>query len=706
MNIMIKKAKSLLLALLSIKTSLPLGGLGWALGLCPSVSGLAWAFALGFALTSCSDDPDAENFYTFKGKMMSEYLQQHEAFSEFTAIVERAGMMELLATYGAYTCFPPTNDAVQTFLKKLRLTSISELTDADCDTLVRTHIVKNMYTTADMDDGVLSTANMNRRYIEVSHGLDDDDNAVVFLNGTSHIIFALQDDSVENGIMQPITEVLESSNRMIHDVMKQNPNISLYVEAFERAGLRDSLYQYKDAEWDPTVYPRYRYISHVNRETATVPDEKRTGYTVFVPTDSVLREKYGITTVEGLYQKACDIYDVVYPEDADADYHDFAHITHPKNPLHRFLAYHVVTRDVKGWNYLTPVKDVGILTTVMNPVDWYETMLPHTMMKFERLTVRKWAGASVLGQRYVNRRYDDEFQVLGTLIRPTVETAYKQDARNGRYFYVDDILAFDPTTRDIVLNDRIRMDFSTIFPELMTNDIRLNERNNGMKFQDPDYDETGKYGRNYYFPNGYLKGVTLNDGCHFVYRRPHDYYDSYEGDEMNLFGDFDISFKIPPVPYEGDWQIRIGFAAEGTRGVAQIYFDDVPQGIPLDMTKQLNDPSILGSDWKADYASMSQIDLSTDQKVLKNKGYYRGAAGGYRYDSGGSTSTTIFATQPQTIRMVICTTHIDPNVDHFLRIRCVSTKQGNDNEFMLDYLELVPKSVYGVTDEGAMESML
>jgi hypothetical protein len=361
---------------------------------------------------------------------------------------------------------------------------------------------------------------------------------------------------------------------------------------------------------------------------------------------------------------------------------------------------------VKGWNYLTPVKDVGILTSVMNPVDWYETMLPHTMMKFERLTVRKWAGSSIVGQRYVNRRYDNEFSIPGARIYAKVEDDYKQDALNGRYFYVDDILAFDTTTRDIVDNARIRMDFSTIFPELMTNDIRLNERNGGMKFQDPDYDETGKYGRNYYFPNGYLKGVTINEGCHFVYRRPHDYYDSYEGDEMNLFGDFDITFKIPPVPYEGDWQIRIGFAAEPTRGVAQIYFDDKPQGIPLDMTRQLNDPSILGADWKADYNSMSQIDLSTDQKVLKNKGYYRGAAGGYRYNGAGATTTTIFATQPHTIRLVICTTHIDPNKDHYLRIRSVSVKQGNDNEFMLDYLELVPKSVYGVTDEGQMEDML
>jgi len=670
---------------------------------------LALSVCYGFvmALSSCSDEPDSSNFYTFKGQMMSEYLYGHEQFSEFTAILERAGMMELLAAYGAYTCFPPTNEAVRNYLAKRGLSSVSELSVADCDTLARTHLVKNMYTTADMDDGVLSTANMNRRYIEVSHGVDEEQNAVVYLNGTSHIIFALQDDSVENGIMQPITEVLESSNRMILDVMKQNPNISLYVDAYEQTGLADSFYQYKDPTWDPTAYEQHwKYISHVNRETASPPDEKRYGYTLFVPTDSLLREKYGITTVRGLYDKACEIYDAVYPEDKDAEYHDFAHIKHPKNPLFRFLAYHVLTRDVKGWNYLTPYKDVGILTTVMNPVDWYETMLPHTMMKFERLTVRKWAGPSILGQRYINRRYDDDFNVLGTRIFANVETDYKQDALNGRYFYVDDILAFDLTTRDIVDNDRIRMDFSTIFPELMTNDIRLNERNGGMKQQDPEYDETGKYGRNYYFPNGYLKGVTLNEGCHFVYRRPHDWYDSYEGDEMNLFGDFDATFKLPPVPYEGEWQIRLGFAAEGTRGVAQFYFDDKPQGIPLDMTKQLSDASILGADWKADYNSMSLTDLATDQKVLKNKGYYRGAAGGYHYAPQGGTTQVVFATQPHTIRMVICTTHINPDEDHYLRIRCVSTKQGNDNEFMLDYLELVPKSVYGVTDEGKMESML
>lgn len=317
--------------------------------------------AATLSMSSCSDEPDTSNFYTFKGQMMSEYLMSHDNYSQFTALVQRTGMMKLLSTYGEYTCFVPTNQAMSNYLSKKGIASIDQLSLADCDTLVRTHLVKDMYTTADMNDGVLSTSNMNRRYIEVSHGLDDRGNTVVFLNGTSHIIFELQDDSVENGFVQPVTEVLESSNRMILDMMEQNPHISIYSQALRAAGFASVLYQYRDEEWEKIKvnYPRIRYISHVNKETATVPDERRFGFTIFAATDSVLREKYGITSVEQLYQKACEIYDEQYPEDKNAEYHDFAHITHEKNPLHRFLAYHILTRDVKGWNYLTPYNDIG-----------------------------------------------------------------------------------------------------------------------------------------------------------------------------------------------------------------------------------------------------------------------------------------------------------------------------------------------------------
>ena len=62
---------------------------------------------------------------------------------------------------------------------------------------------------------------------------------------------------------------------------------------------------------------------------------------------------------------------------------------------------------------------------------------------------------------------------------------------------------------------------------------------------------------------------------------------------------------------------------------------------------------------------------------------------------------------PTTFRRVLCQTYIDNTKEHYIRIRCASkSKTGNNNEFMVDYLELVPKSVYGVVNEGEIEDDL
>ncbi len=665
------------------------------------------------ALVSCSDEPDSENYYTFTGEMMSDYLKTRSQYSMFAEIVDRAGLMNTLSTYGAYTCFVPDNNAVDIYLKGRGMSEVADLSQADCDTIARTHIVGNMYTTFDMQNGVLASANMNRRYIEV---YQDTITNIVLVNRQAHIYRELQNDSVENGVVQPIDRVLESSNSMLPDIIGQNERVSVYSAALTATGLRDSMFRYKDENYDASIYETYRYISDVNKEAATVPDEHLYGYTAFLVPDDVLKEKYNIPVenkseaLKALYNLACSIYDKIYPDDVNADYHDFDHLTDRRNPLNRFMAYHILDRNAKGVNFLTPKYDVGIVVSEMNPEDWYTTMLPHSMMKFEKVMVRKWLGEATREERYINRRYDDIYKVEGTHIQPTVEEGVVNDAINGCYFYIDDYVALDETMRDIVWNCRVRMDFATIFPELMTNDIRLNGTQSDMKKQDPDYDETHKYGRNYYFPNGYLSGVSLPTGV-FVYRRPHDYYWSYEGDEMNLRGNYDFTFRIPPVPVEGDYQIRLGYAATATRGIAQVYFGTedkmTPQGIPLDMTKNLRDASILGTDFdKKKYTAMTDEEKQEDRKTLKNLGFYRGARGGFHYNGAGATTTTRFCDNKETFRIVLCTVHINPDEDYYLRIRCVSSKMGNDNEFMVDYLELVPKNVYGVTDEGAQEDDL
>lgn len=666
----------------------------------------AFVLSLSLSFTSCNDEPDKENYYSFLGEMMSEYLTSRREYSEFAQIVDRAGLMSQLSAYGHYTCFCPDNKAVEEFLAAKGKT-LTSLTDAECDTIARTHLVNVMYSTFEMKDGVLATQNMNRRPLEISHGFDADSNSVVILNNTAVLDFYMQNDSVENGIVHPINKVLESSTNTLPDVIKQNDRVSLYSLALQSTGLAEKMKLYKDDSYEDTD-EFYDYITGSNiHEAATPPDDHLYGYTAFLVPDSVLEAKYAVTDLKGLYDLACSIYDPMYPEDVAAEGHSFDNLTSEVNPLYRFMAYHLLNRNVQGFNFLTVRDDFGVLTEVANPTDWYQTMLPYTMIKVEHLTVRKWLGEATRLDRYINRRYDNIYQEEGVRVQPRVEAGYENMALNGVYFYVDDVLKFDEKTRDVVDNCRIRMDFSTIFPEVMTNNMRMN----GDRTKDDDnsttsYDHTFKYGRNYYFPNGYLDGVHIGGNGYFIYRRPRQGYWSLHGDEFICQGNYDISFRLPPVPFEGDWQIRLGYAAMPIRGIAQIYFDDVPQGIPLDMTRDLAHSSILGDHFKVngkDYTSFTEDQKSDDRKTLKNLGFYRGTNGGYR--TGGSDQQH-FADIKETLRIVLCTVHIAPGEDHYLKVRAVSSKQGNNNEVMLDYLELVPKSVYGVTDEGAQEDDL
>lgn len=674
----------------------------------------------GMATVSCSDEPDDENFYTFTGEMMSDYFRNRPEYSDFAYIVDQAGMTDLLSAYGHYTCFLPSNKVVENYLNKKGLNSVKDLTREQCDTIARTHLVNNMYATIDMNDGTLNTANMNKRYIQITHTVDKNDNSVVQLNRMSNIIFEQKDDSVENGIIHPIDVLLENSNSSISDVLKANDRIRIFYEGLVATGLRDTLIKTKDESYDGSKYGTYSYTSDFWREIAVAPEEKKYGFTVFVEPDDLYEKKfkeYGISTSNGmvraLYDLACKIYDPVFAGDADykAAY-GFDKITDRNNPLNMFMAYHILTRDVIGWNKLTPIEvhsgivdgAIGIKIDKMNPCDWYETLMPRTMMKLEQATVREYMGNSERGQRYINRRVDDKFSIDGSKIQPTVEADYLQDAPNGRYFYIDDIIAFSKDTQEKVLNDRIRMDFSTIFPEVMTMNMRLN----GDPTKDDESskaDQTFKNGKNYWFPKGYLDNVTMEGNGVLVYRRPHWNFWSYEGDEFNLFGDYDFTFRLPPVPYEGEYQIRLGFCALDTRGVAQIYFDGKPQGIPVDMRKRLSDETILGDQFGTKkWADMTDEEKAEDQKMLKNLGYYRGAYGGYH--SSGSTINE-FVDNPRTYRLVLCTVHINPKKDHYIRVRCTSSsKLGNNNEFMMDYLEIVPKSVYGISSSGAMETDL
>ena len=98
-------------------------------GLIAALMGLG---ALG--VTSCNDNMPEDKYYTFTGEMMSDYLQNHEDYSQFAAIVSKAtgstrgtNIMDLLSVRGQYTCFAPTNAAVAAFLSENGYKSIDDI---------------------------------------------------------------------------------------------------------------------------------------------------------------------------------------------------------------------------------------------------------------------------------------------------------------------------------------------------------------------------------------------------------------------------------------------------------------------------------------------------------------------------------------------------------------------------------------------------
>ena len=671
------------------------------------------------SVTSCSDEPDAENYYTFTGQMMSQYLKTNEDLSLFAKIVERAGLMDQLSAYGKYTCFAPNNEAINHYLDSIKK-PLEQLTDADCDTLARTHLINAIYSTSDMgnfNNGILTTQNMMKRNISVSSTLDKDQNAVIVLNKHSQIFFAFQNDSVENGIIHRVNNVITNSVNSIANMIKNNPEAKIFAEGLRATGLEillDTLI--RDKSYNRDNYQKYiSYTTGGNiKERAIAPEDKLYGFTAFVVKDEVFKQ-HNATDLQGLYELACKIYDPMYPEDATGPSHGMDSLTSPKNPLYRFMAYHLLDRNVQSLSYLTVREDVCVDPDYANPIDWYTTMLPGTMIKCEHLINRKWVGSSVFNGYYINRRYDGEkYTKTGVKVDNPTEAV---DAINGIYFYVSDILKFDKETQETIDNDRIRMDFSTIFPEIMTNNIRMQGNfDKGDGGADRENITDHDIGFNYFFPAGYLKGVTLaGTDAHFLYRRPCINYYSMFGDEMIANGVFDITFNLPPFPFEGDWQIRLGFApmdpSQGaSRGAVQVYYDGQAQGIPLNMDIRVSDAQIYGSSTFPTYSSIREDDEArqADFKILKNKGYYRGPFSVYHTSSKGKIGER-FADQASTVRKVLCTVTIskeDLKKTHTLRIKNVSTQNAKYKEAMLDYLELVPKSVFGVGGESGSEDDL
>lgn len=610
---------------------------------------------------SCSDEPLAENYYTFTGEMVTDYLQNRSGeFSDFITILQRSGMYGMMAAYGSYTCLAPNNKAVEQYLHELGIQSVDQLTKEQCDTLSWNHIIDQAYFTTDLIDGNIPTANMNDRYLTFSCDSDalNNNNVIYYINKSARLI--VRDDSVENGVVHTLDRVIVPQSFLLPDLLAEDSTISIFNEALRLTGLCDSLRQYIDPTYscgEDSVNQDMVISTGGASYTMRYVGTRMKRYTAFVETDEVYAAN-GIYDLDGLKAHAKQVYDQMYPTDAGLYDDDW---TNRKNPLNRFISYHLLPYygAYNDWTVSGDIKNTCAKTDLIDCTDWYTTMLQGTIMKMSTPSEGLFINRKGVGVRYT---------VRGTkVLSPSEIGDVDQQALNGIYHYIDQVLDYNQETRDVVFNDRIRVMAATLSPEFMNCGARGNtERATGFKVVE-GWDFHGK-----------TPTMTL---------RKRDVWMVTYADCIDMVGQFDVTFKLLPVPKEGTYEVRFGYGWGNMRGKVQVYFGTdpdglLPMGLPIDFTLWPTDPLI---GWVADTPGDEEGNRAID-KAMHNRGYMKDM------DSWAQGGTNILRDQPLKLRKILTTENMSPEKDYYVRIKLVVDNP--QAELPINYFEIVPKSIY------------
>ena len=628
-----------------------------------------------FLTTSCSeDDSDAPlNFYSSVRLTAAGFIESDEAqFSDFKSILERGNYLSMLKTYGHYTVFAPTNDAIQLYLKENGYATIDAIPNDKCDTLARTHIVQDKaYFTTDMGDAV-SPVNMNDDYIQMTSDSDVTNNnaLLIFVNKNSRII--QKDDSVTNGVVHVIDHVINASNQFLPALMEENPNLSIFCQALRLTGMADSLTKYVDETYtvdpDSAVGGKGFKVPYGTANDGTASKQCQTWYpehryfkfTAFVETDSIYRA-HGINNLEDLKRYAKEVYDESYPEDAgkyDEDFKD------RRNPLNRFISYHLINR-IGSREYWVHCKgdiyEQKFLYNVYDPEDYFETMAPHTLIRF---------CSNPSEEIYINRKAlvkNTKLEVRGVRVLKDDEgDEYTQTCSNGMYHYIDDILVYSADVRNNVLNRRIRIDGSCLSSDFMNARARIYYM--------------GKSEQMIGFKNGFLADFKMHNSNTFIgCGNEQTGWRHYQGSGVCITGEkFDASVKLPPVPHDGTYEVRLGYSTGDDRGIAQVYLNNEPCGIPISFRN-------FDSGYHFEPDTEDEDENKAIDKAMRNRGFMKAM------DSYGSSSEP-FRIYTNDIRRILVRQYMRADQDNWLRFRQIL--EGSTLYMSIDYIELCPKDVY------------
>lgn len=693
------------------------------------IGGMMALAALGVAsFTSCSEEIDDSNLYTFTGQTVIDYLRSDSTLSDIAKISDRAGMSDRLSAYGTYTCFAPTNEALKVYIDSLyndvksdnhnglyagevpadsvmnRLWK-SEKCDSLCKDIIESHVTGQKKTTNDFLTGADITMMLGNTHTPKRV------NGEITMDGTTH--FIKTDQEVENGIVQVIDRLFYRSTNYLIDEMDAMGCYGLWVEALRKTGIDKILQENirtKGISWF-NIEPENQY------PYADYPTKCKVGFTIFAEPDEVLK-KEGINTFADLVERANQEYAncknwYSYVEDAGINVSTGNDYTNQWNALNMFIRYHILhyalSTDKLVYSY-NELKDMDVY-------EYVRTLLPGTMFK---LTGIKDPGGNV-GEIRINRQlntptltsdpgntnrngtaYLAANQVIDEGILVGNTKINSRQASNGYVHPISGVLAYKETVPNKVLNERLRFEFMSLFDESMTNRYRgYTGADLKSFFGRTDRDITAVR-----IPEGYFENMVIYNGdasrVYYLTKdqangyNGYDCWNDYQGDELYCKGAYDFAIKLPPVPKDGTYELRFGYVNNGKRTIVQFYLGHssdrstmTPCDIPLDQNVNPTSTTVGWTNPNTDGDNGAAVD-----KAMHNRGWMRGP----NYFSNkkyGEGSTARFKSDggQHHIRRVVTKQYFKQGEENWFRCK-TAMPENTEAEFQLDYIELVPATVY------------
>ena len=676
---------------------------------------LVLVLSLGF--TSCKEEIDESNFAIKSEQTAADYINSDPNYSMIKEIFSRVRLgnsegaspiMSVLTARGNYTIFLPTNSAVEIFMQENGIAKFEDFTIEEDSLLAKSCILDhgndNALETADFPTaGSFSVANLNDRLLSCK--LDNDANFLI--NNTSKVI--KEDIEVSNGFIHIVDHVVAPSALTVDRLLGVTPNTKVFTALLTATTWADSLRQNIDITYEDPEREPFFDQSGVPGAFVNTP-HRYVGYTAFIETDSVYESVLGLkveTDAEGnltngdaFVAKIAALAEQIYGSEASGDY------TKAENALNRFVAYHFLNGKMPynklnvhnneynykhGGNWKNPQRN----EMPTNVWDYYITM-----GNYPKLLKVTQVGDSGFEQDkehhvylnrisvYANGPEDDYHEVGvksvlgangepiegGILVNP-LNGEEDNNALNGYYYPIDKLLFYTDELATHLQNERLRMDMSIMLPELMSNNIRTTV-----------YTTMDK---------GYFENISRESpDTRLLYLMCPGYgFSDYQGDEFMVCGLYDFVLKIPPVPKDGTYEIRMGVAHNPSRGMCQIYFGTdpdrlMPAGLPYDM-RQPGKPDNPAIPWFPDDDKDWQTNFEHDRN-LRNQGYMKGP----KYFHYGNVEQSVRERPApwSCLRRIITVAYMEADKEYYLRFKTALKK--SDSQFFMDYIEYASTNVY------------